>query len=212
MTRLLAVALLAACTTTPEPDPSTVKPDVSVGASETSMLLVVGFENDSKLADVDVAFRGHTLHLGLPPPEYQAVNLTVALDHPLEKDEPIVFTIDGIALTVAAPPPFDFGDIPQFISRSGSATIDWTMTSGDPIYWSTLHSSCTLGGGQLAPNATSVTFTPDSWHAVTPPPPTATCTTDIQLTRDRFGTIAAPFAGGQVEATQNADIVFASMP
>jgi len=211
MKRFMLAGVLAACTTTPAPDPATLLPRLDVHAGETQLMVGVAFEDDRHVADVDVTFRGATSHLGHPSDHAYAVNVVLDLDHPVQDHEPIVVTVDGIAMTLDPPPPFDGLSVPQFISRSGSATISWTTASADELVWYT-GSACVRGGGMLAPNATSVSFTSADWLPPDAGPGGGTCTTVLSLVRDRMAGVDPAFQGGSVEIDQQADVVFASTP
>lgn len=212
MTRFALLGLLAACAATPAPAPSTLSPTVLVHANEVELNAGVAFADDKHVADVEVTFRGTTLHPQRSGEHSYGVNARFELDRVVANDEPITVTVDGIAMTILAPPPFDFVDVPQFISRSAPSTISWATTSADPIVWATQTSACTRGGGELAPGAASVTFTAADWKPLDSPVDIATCTTDIQFTRERIGTVDPAFGGGRIITDQSFDVIFASTP
>jgi hypothetical protein len=207
------LAVLAACTTT-EPDPSTLMPSIFATGTETRLSVGVAFEDERNVADVDLTFRGHTSH-ARPEENSTAANFDIALDHRLDGDEPIIVTVAGIAMTVTAPPPFDGLVVPQFISRSASATISWPSPIAEPTLWATGTSACVLGGGKTAPDATGITFAPTDWLPPTGQsgsPSHATCTTELRLERSRMGSIDPAFQGGSTLVDQRTTVVFASMP
>jgi hypothetical protein len=207
--RFAILALTAACTS---PAASSLKPSVQAQTNDGQLFATVDFDSRDVDVSVEATFRGKkkaATHDG----DFYSVRFD--LDHPLEADEPLDLDIDGVSMTMTAPP--DFGDVqePLFISRGAGATISWTTTSADPIVWYVLSSACAQSmGAELPANAAGITFSAADWQ---PPPdplanPGATCSTDVRIIRHRDTAADPAFAGGGTTFEQIFDAQFALMP
>jgi hypothetical protein len=216
MMRVAIIGVVAACAS---PAPSSLTPHVEVITSLDSLYQVADrlyvsayFDGDPDVA-VEATFRGTRM-----PTSYHSRGLyrvTLDLDRPLEADEPVTVDVDGISMTTTAPPGFDGAQVPLFVSRTHDTTISWTSASDDPITWSVLSSTvpCVSQsvGGEIAPGATSVTFTQADWGN-SGSCPGATGTTDVQFFRHRDSDADPAFAGGTLQFIRTFDALFASTP
>ena len=210
MKRVAIACLVAGCAS---PAPSSLNPRVQVEPDGSRLHVATIFDGDPDIP-IKATFRGTTRSLPHTGTGGYSVNFDLA--QPPQGDEPLDIDIDGIAMTMTAPPDFGEVDVPLFISRSKDATISWTQVSPDPIFWYVLSSACvvTSSGGDIPPDAPSVTFTAADWMNPNPaaPPATGTCTTDVRLIRNRATPIDPAFAGGGLTFEQIYDALFASTP
>lgn len=216
MSRFIFAALLAACTSQPSPSPAGLQPQIFVSSFNSQLRVNVGLQGTADV-DVDATFRGQTL-VGTADHEGGGTGylLLFDLDHPIAADEPVTITVDGIEMTITAPPPFDDVQVPATISRSQPGVISWATTSPDPMSWMVETSTCAAGYGSIAPNAASLTLTGTDW--LPGDDPDATCMTTVRLLRDRKGTIDPAFQGssmyedGYLTFEQYDDVSFTSTP
>jgi hypothetical protein len=216
MSRFMFAALLAACTSQPSPFPTGLEPQIFLNSFNSQLRVNVGLQGTTDV-DVDATFRGQTVVGTL---DHQGGGtgylLLFDIDHPIAADEPVLITVDGIEMTITAPPPFDDVQVPPSISRSQPTTIGWATTSPDPMSWMVETSTCAAGYGSIAPNAASLTLTATDW--LPGDDPNATCMTTVRLLRDRTGTLDPAFADsagnelGSLMFEQYDDVSFTSTP
>ncbi|HSN26296.1 MAG TPA: hypothetical protein VLT45_08425 [Kofleriaceae bacterium] len=200
----LLLASVAACAS---PAPSSLRPGVYATDVGSYLNVQVGFADDPDIA-VDVTFRGKTVRAEHAPQDYIA---NFDLVPALASDEVVTANIDGVALTLTAPTAFDALDVPLFVSRTQDTTISWSPASADRMQWSLRAANCVDShGGDVPPNATSLTFTAADW--MFKDQGIRTCTTQVQLTRARDTPIDPAFAGGGATFERDEVIEFASTP
>jgi hypothetical protein len=221
--RWMAFALvLAACTST-SPSPADLQPQIFLDAFNSQLRVNVGLSGKAD-HEVSAAFRGTTvvgapLDLGTGSSFFgEGYLLLFELDHPIAGDEPASIDIDGIAMTITAPPPFDGVQLPASISRSQPGTISWTTTSPDAMRWMVEDSQCAFGYGSLAADAASLTFAPMDLMPIEGADPNATCATTVRLYRARTGILdpafedASKHESGSLIFEQYDDVTFSSTP
>lgn len=214
MSRLVLIAALAACTTSPSP--RGLQPQIFLNSFNAQLRVNIGVQTRTPI-DVDATYRGKTIATTTSTEYSGTANASAALllfdlDHPITAEEPVTMHVDGVEVGINAPPPFDAVQAPATISRMQPAAISWATTSADSMSWLTEASTCAHGSGDIPPHASSVTI------AMTGDDPAATCATTIRLYRDRAGALDRAFedaAGnemGSVRWEQVYDASFTSTP
>lgn len=217
MSGLVLASLLAACTSPSSPSPAGLQPQIFLNSFNSQLRVNVGLQGTAEV-DVDATFRGQTVAGTRSTLAAVGYLVLFDLDHPIATDEPVVIDVDGIAMTITAPPQFDDLQVPQSISRNHPGTISWATTSPDWMQWLVEASTCAEGYGSIAPSAASVTFAPTDWLLPDGGDPTATCATTVRLRRDRTGTVDPAFQGssmyndGSLMFEQVYDVTFTSTP
>jgi hypothetical protein len=179
------VVCLAACSS---PDLSALTPHIIV-TDRLGASVEVDFDDDAPDLSIDATFRGVTVPLQPAHHVSWAYEAPLVLDPAMAADEPITIRIESTEMTITAPPVYDVV-APAPISRSSDASITLTNPGPEPGYWIAL--GCSFGSATIPANASSITFTPASWHDSDG----GTCTTRLGLNRERIGTVDPAFAGG----------------
>jgi hypothetical protein len=170
------------------PDLSGLTPNIIV-TDRRGAWVEVDVDTDAPYLSIDATFRGVTVPLQPAHNVSWAYEAPLVLDPAMSADEPITIRIEGTEMTVTAPPVYDVVAPPP-ISRSSDASITLTNPGPDAGYWITL--GCAFGSATIPANASSITFTPASWHDSDG----GTCTTTLALNRERIGTVDPASAGG----------------
>jgi len=219
MSRLAFVALLAACTSSP--DPAALQPQIMLTAFSSQLHVNIGLQTKDAVP-VSVTFRGQTV--GAKTADQAGANGTFStivfdLDHPLIGDEPVLVSVDGLDSSISSPPPFDAVQVPPSISRSQTTTISWMTTSFDPMTWMVESSTCVTGTGAVTARADSVTFVATDWKLASGAAPTDSCPTTVRLLREREGQLNPALepsdeinSDGYLRFEQSYDATFTSTP